>query len=627
MTQLPLFQRSIFLTSLVFLRICLLSLFAIAGLAQNSYAQKKQFEHVEPPHWWVDMKEASLEVLIHGKGIGVNTFEIEKAQDISLKEVKIMPNPNYVLLYLEVSSGAPAQNFIIASKGKAGRISYTYQLKERTAHARSMDQADFIYLITPDRFANGDPRNDVVAGMKQTRIDRGEPYERHGGDLQGIMDNLDFIEGLGVTAVWPNPLYENDQPKESYHGYAFTDHYKIDRRFGSNALFGALCDSLHARDMKMVMDVVYNHVGDQHHIYADMPDSAWFHMHKEYTQTNYRATTLMDPYASKYDRDRMTDGWFDKHMPDINQKNTQVAQYLIQQTIWWIEEYGIDALRIDTYAYPDQGFMRDWGKAVKAEYPDLFIFAETWVHGTPVQGFFLGDALGPEANYIDGLTDFQVHYAINDGLTRDPGWTEGINRLYYTLAADYVYDKPENLVTFVDNHDVARFYGVVGKDFQKFTIGIGLLMTMRGIPSLYYGTELLMAETDGHGKIREDVMGGWPGDPQNKFTREGRSEQENAAYDLIASLAKLRKDNTALNSGHTTQYVPTDGVYAYFRHDDEGIFLIACNVTAKAQERPLEMFEELAPKGSRLETVMGDITVASGKMNLPAHSFGIFRVR
>lgn len=600
--------------------------FFILGFLTHGMSQRATFTHVEPPHWWVGMESPNLEILMYGREIGKRTFAIKKTSKITLEKVETFANPNYAILHISMASDAPAQDFLIEAKGKKGTLRYTYALKDRKPHARAMDQGDLIYLITPDRFANGDPSNDVVAGMNEASIDRSEPYARHGGDIQGIIDQLDYISGLGVTAIWPNPLYENDQPEASYHGYAFTNHYQIDRRFGTNDLFGALCDSLHRRGMKMVMDVVYNHVGDRHHLFADMPDSTWFHLHSDYVQTNYRATTLMDPYASQYDKVRMTDGWFDTHMPDLNQQNPRVAQYLIQQTLWWIEEYGIDALRIDTYAYPDQPFMRDWAQAVKAEYPDLFIFAETWVHGTPVQGYFLGDALGSEPNFIDGLTDFQVHYAINDALTQSPGWTEGINRLYYTLAADYVYAHPENLVTFVDNHDLARFYGVVGQNFEKFTIGLGMLFTMRGIPSLYYGTELLMAETGGHGKIREDVMGGWPGDAVNKFSSEGRTAEENKAYDLIATLAALRQKHKALQDGETVQYVPVDGVYAYFRYDEEATFLIATNVTGEPQQRALSMFAEKVPQGSQLEPLFGNLKLEGDTLALPALSFGIFQV-
>jgi glycosidase len=357
-----------------------------------------------------------------------------------------------------------------------------------------------------------------------------------------------------------------------------------------------------------------------------MPDSSWFFLYDSFTKTNYRDNVLYDPYASEYDKKIMTDGWFDTHMPDLDQRNPRLANYLIQQTIWWIETYGIDALRIDTYAYPDQDFMRRWAKEVKAQYPDIFLFAETWVHGTPSQAWFMGDALGPEPNHLDGLTDFQVHYAINDALTKEQGWTDGVARLYYTLSADYVYKEPINMVTFVDNHDLARFYGVVNKDFQKFKIGMTLLFTLRGIPSLYYGTEFLMAETDGHGKIREDVMGGWPGDPVDKFTQAGRSEEENEAFDFITSLTKIRASYPALQSGKTTQFVPTNGVYIYFRHDDNDTFMIAINTSDKAAERSLAMFKELVPEGAGLEPVIGNVKIVAGALELPAYGYGIFKV-
>ncbi len=572
------------------------------------------------------MATGPLEVLIYRKGIGSHEFSLQKAQGVELLAVERFANPNYALLRLGIAPDAEAQEFEIKSKGRGKAFSYRYRLKEKKHAASGLDQADLIYLITPDRFANGDPSNDDVPGMQERGIDRSEPYARHGGDIQGMIDQLDYIQKLGVTAIWPNPLYENDQPRESYHGYAFTNHFRIDPRFGSNALFGALCDSLRSRDMKMVMDVVYNHIGDRHPLYSDMPDSSWFHLHPEFLKTNYRATALMDPYASAYDKHKMSNGWFDSHMPDLDQRNPKVARYLVQQTLWWIEEYGIDALRIDTYAYPDQDFMRSWAKDIKAEYPGIFIFAETWVHGSPVQAYFLGDALGPEPNHIDGLTDFQVHYAINDALTRDAGWTEGINRLYYTLAADYIYAQPEKLVTFLDNHDVARFFGYVNRDMRKFKMGIAMLFTLRGIPSLYYGTELLMAQTDGHGKIREDVMGGWPGDPQNKFSREGRSEEENEAYDFIAAMAALRQKHAALQDGHTVQFVPEQGFYAYFRSSETETFLIAMNASNEQQSRALETYRELAPEGSALMLINGNANVEFGELHIPAYGFGIFQV-
>jgi len=596
--------------------------------ASNFQDKNSDLHSAEPPHWWVGMPNGNLEILIHKENIGGNDFELKKSGDgVSLTNTTRLSNPNYLILNLEIGKNAQPQTLRFTSKGHAGKFSFDYELKARQEAERGLNGKDLIYLITPDRFANGDESNDSVEGMTQTGVNRDEHYERHGGDIQGIIDHLDFIQELGNTALWPNPLLENDQPHESYHGYAITDHYRIDPRFGTNELFQTLMDSLKARDMKMVMDVIYNHIGNEHHLYKDIPDSNWFHFHDGFNKTNYRAPALMDPYASDYDRDKMSDGWFDKHMPDLNQKNEHVAAYLIQQTIWWVEEFGIEALRIDTYAYPDQAFMRTWGKAMKNAFPDLFLFAETWVHGIPVQAWFLGDALGPEPNYLDGLTDFQLHYAVNDGMNNGQGWTSGIAKVYYTLAKDYVYDHPEKMVTFLDNHDLARFNGVVGKDFDKFKMGIGMLMTMRGIPSLYYGTEVLMSETDGHGKIREDFMGGWATDSLNKFTADGRTDLENEAFDYIAQLADLRQKNEALHSGKTTQYVPVDGLYVYFRYTDDQTFMVVVNTSDKEVNSKSDKYAQfLEGRKTLVNSLSGTEMAIPDEFSFSPKSFAVYRV-
>lgn len=584
---------------------------------------------IEPPHWWANMPNENLEILIHKENIGGNDFELKRQGDgVQLTNTTQLPNPNYLILHLEINETAKPQILTFTSSGQAGKFSFEYELKARHEAERGLSGKDLIYLVTPDRFANGDESNDSFDGMTQMGIDRSEPYERHGGDIQGLIDHLDFIQELGTTALWPNPLLENDQPHESYHGYAITDHYKIDPRFGSNALFKTLIDSLKARDMKMVMDVVYNHIGNEHHLFTDIPDSNWFHFHDEYFKTNYRAPALMDPYASDFDRDKMTDGWFDKHMPDLNQKNSHVAAYFIQQSIWWVEEFGIEALRIDTYAYPDQDFMRAWGKAMNDAFPDLFLFAETWVHGIPVQAWFLGDAMGPEPNYLDGLTDFQLHYAVNEAMNQGQSWTGGIAKVYYTLAKDYVYDHPEKMVTFLDNHDLARFNGVVGKGFNKFKMGIGMLMTMRGIPSLYYGTEVLMSETDGHGKIREDFAGGWAADSLNKFSVEGRTELENEAFDYIKKLAELRQKNEALHSGKTTQYVPVDGLYVYFRYTDDQVFMVVVNTSDKEVSTKAAKYDQfLKGKTSLTDALSNDENDVPLEFKVEPKSFSLYRIK
>ncbi len=590
----------------------------------DSLAQEKSFTHVDPPHWYVGFPSDTLEILLHHPKIGLNETTIRSAETgVQLLPTKKLPSPNYTLLRLNIPQGTQPHTFIIESKGKAGKFKHNYTLKKRSSRKRGLDTEDLIYLITPDRFANGNPKNDAFTDMHQPGVNRAEPYQRHGGDIQGMIDHLDFIQELGMTALWPNPLLENNQDFESYHGYAFTDYYKIDKRFGSNELFKSLVDSLHQRGMKMIMDVVYNHIGNRHYLYTDIPDSNWFHFWPEYTQTNYRATTLMDPYTSQYDLEKMQNGWFDKHMPDLNQQNAVLAKYLIQQTLWWIEAFDLDALRIDTYAYPDQYFMQNWGKALKMAYPDIFLFAETWVHGPTVQGYFMGDALGSKTNYLDALTDFQVHYAINDALTRAQSWTDGVSRLYYTLAADYIYEKPEHMVTFVDNHDLARFHGVVGKDIRKFEIGMGLLYTLRGIPSVYYGTEILMAETDGHGKIRQDFPGGWPGDLTNKFLAQGRTDEENRAFDYLKSLAEFRKAHPALTKGGLKQFVPEKDIYVYERTSAADRVVVIVNVSNEERIVNNARFLESVPTGATLVGPSGEERIFGEKWTLPPFSIYI----
>lgn len=566
----------------------------------------KSFSHVDPPSWFIGMPNAKLQLLIHQKAIAENTFSLGGNSDfVHFDGITKLPNPNYILLNISIDKKAEPQVFQIISEGKAGKFKYAYELAQRRPHRRGLDGKDIIYLITPDRFANGDTTNDSYSTMHQVGTNRGEPYDRHGGDIQGIMNHLDYIQDLGMTALWLNPVLENDQPLESYHGYAFTDYYKIDPRFGTNKLYGALADSLHNRNMKLVMDVVFNHIGNEHYLYRDMADSSWFHFWDTFTKSNFRAPVLMDPHASEYDKKRMTNGWFDHHMPDLNQKNEILANYLIQQSLWWIEKYQIDALRIDTYAYPDLAFMQSWAKAVKAAFPDIFLFAETWVHGSTVQAWFMGDALAPEPNYLDGLTDFQLYYAINEALTQKSDWTGGINRLYLALAADYVYPNPENLVTFLDNHDLARAFGYYKGDIRKMKIALTLLYTLRGIPCVYYGTEILMRETDGHGKIREDFLGGWPTDSLNKFLPEGRSTQENEIIGKIQRLATLRKNNPAIYEGRLIQYIPVAGLYVYFRESGANLIMVLVNVSEEQRTVSSSKFDQLLHGKTILENLNG----------------------
>lgn len=565
---------------------------------------------VDPPYWWTDMKNHELEILIYGEGIGASNISLNSTAASIIRAERAM-NENYIFITLRINEDAKAEdlNFQIVDKTGNEQI-FKYELREKSEMAfgrQGLTSADFIYLLMPDRFSNGDASNDFLAGMLDQSLNRQEMFDRHGGDLAGMTAHLDYLEELGVTAIWPNPVWENDEPKASYHGYAPTDIYKVDRRLGDEDDYMAFVEESHKRGMKVVKDIVYNHWGDQHWIYKDLPDSSWLNVWDQYTRTNYRAVALVDPYASDYDKKRMTDGWFDRHMPDLNQRNPHLANYLIQHSIWWAGHYGIDSYRIDTYAYPDQLFMKELAERLHSEFPTLFLFGETWVHGTPVQAWFTENngTLKSYNSELESVTDFQLYYAINKALTEEGGWTEGMARIYYTLAKDILYQQPDLLVTFLDNHDLSRILSVLGEDRNKVKQALGLMMTLRGIPSIYYGTEIGMKNfADPDGKVREDFPGGWEGDAANKFTRAGRTEQENELFDYIKILANYRKQHTALFQGKFMQFVPTDNHYTYFRYTDSQRLMVSINYSGKDQHIDLERFDEMLGGSTKAKDIL-----------------------
>ncbi|HEY1023639.1 MAG TPA: alpha-amylase family glycosyl hydrolase, partial [Sphingobacteriaceae bacterium] len=492
------------------------------------FAQVPVLERIEPAFWWTGMKNPSLQLIAHGEKIGDREVRINYP-GVKLVKAHQAENPNYLFIDLHIDPAAKPGSFSIQFNKKGVKpISYQYELKARdlsVKKAQGVTDKDFIYLIMPDRFANGDRSNDVVSGMQETTLNRDSMYYRHGGDLQGIINKLDYLHDLGVTALWLNPVLENDQPKTSYHGYANTENYKIDRRFGSNELYKRLVDELHKRDMKMIKDIVHNHIGSQHWTMKDLPMKNWVHQWPAYTKTNYKDQVLFDPYAAEADKKIMTDGWFDFHMPDVDQENPFVRNYITQSHIWWIEYSGLDGFRLDTYAYNNLDYMAEWGRAIKAEYPNFTFFGETWVHGVPNQVYFTqGKTVNQKLDTeLQAVTDFQALWGINEALNGKFGWTDGINKLYTTIASDYVYQDATRNVVFLDNHDLNRFYSVVGEDFNKYRSGIAWLLTTRGIPQFYYGSEILMTGvTNPDGWVRMDFQGGWPEDKTDKFTAAGR---------------------------------------------------------------------------------------------------------
>ena len=562
-------------------------------LSSTVFAQSK-LERIEPMNWWVGMHNPKLQLLIHGNQIAGYEVRIDYP-GVKLVEVHKVENPNYLFADLEISTAAKAGKMTIGFflNGKK-RFENIYELKERTQNTnriQAVTNKDLIYLLMPDRFSNGDPKNDIVKGMKETKLNRDSMYYRHGGDLQGIINKLDYLKDLGITALWMTPEIENDMSLASYHGYAATDHYKIDPRYGTLALYKTLVDKLHEKGMKIVKDIVHNHMGTEHWFFKDMPMKNWVNEWPAFTQTSYRDEPVMDPHASKVDQKKMLDGWFVPTMPDFNQRNPYVQNYITQNHIWWVEYAGIDGLRLDTYPYNDPEYMKDWASKIKAEFPTLSIFGETLVNSAAAQAYFTGGNTVSRGfdTELPGVTDAVMKNAIYEALNGKSGWTDGVFRLYTTIAQDFLYQDADRNVIFLDNHDMSRFYSMVNEDLNKYKSGMALLLTLRGIPQVYYGTEILMKNySNPDGLVRSDFPGGWAGDKSDKFTPAGRTPQENDAWNYFRTLANYRKNSPALQSGKMMQYVPENGLYTYFRYLPEGGKTIMVIVNGDDQAKSLE---------------------------------------
>lgn len=575
-------------------------------------AQKSQhIKRVEPLHWWTDMKQPDLQLIVYGEGLGDAEASIDQEKSgVELVAVHPVENKNYVFLDLRIGPEAKAGTFNISfKKGGKAWATYPYELKARNKErvkAQGLTTADFIYLLMPDRFANGNPENDRVAGLLESTLNRDSMYHRHGGDLEGVINRLDYLEMLGVTALWMTPVVTNDMEQASYHGYANTENYHIDPRFGSNADYARLADSLHGRGMKLVHDVVPNHVGLNHWTVRDMPFPNWVHQWPSYTNTTYKDQAIYDPYAAENDRKKMQNGWFVPTMPDLNQEEPFVRNYITQSHIWWIEEAGVDAFRIDTYPYNNLGFMAEWSDRIQEEYPSFSLFGETWVHGVANQVFFTqGKTLNQQVDTrLPGVTDFQLNYAIIEAMSGNEDWTGGANKLYTTLATDFLYEDPKRNVVFLGNHDMSRIFSVLGEHPEKMKSAAAWLLTTRGIPQWYYGDELLMKNfSDPDGKVREDMKGGWKGDPINKFDSAGRGPEEDEFYRYVRTLAQYRKKEPVLQTGRLLQYVPESGVYVYFRIGEDKRVMVVMNTLERKQQVDLSRFEEGLGKASEGKVV------------------------
>ncbi len=553
---------------------------------------------VDPAFWWSGMQETELQLMIYADGIANYTPSVT-ASDVTIKESVRLASPNYQIIYLDISNSKPQQFDILFTDGNK-QLSYQYKLKERDAKRKEIDtftSSDVLYLIMPDRFANGNSANDNIEMNMPYTVDRNDPNARHGGDIKGISNNLDYLSDLGVTAIWLNPVLENDMQDGSYHGYATTNYYKVDPRFGTNEEYAQLVEDANKKGLKVVMDIIFNHCGSDHHWVTDLPSPDWFNNLDEYVETSHIKEVYFDNYASDYDTKKLTDGWFVPTMPDLNQRNRHVAKYLIQNSIWWIEYTGINGIRQDTYPYADYDMMVDWCEAVDKEYPGYNIVGEAWLNNPIGTAFWQQNSkLNNKKNtQLKTVMDFKLMGLSHSAFSEETGdWGGGLYNLYEHMSYDYIYPDIYHVLRFLDNHDTDRFLKEMPTDLLSYKQAITFLLTIPGIPQLYYGTELLMHgdKSRSDGDIRLDVPGGWPGDKENHFTKEGRSELQNEAFDYLQRILMWRNGNDIIAKGKMKHYVVQNGVYLYERYLNNEKVVVVMNGTANNVEVELDRYAE-----------------------------------
>ena len=614
------------------LLLSLLTVFTLGSL-QAQKNKKLNLEKIEPPFWWADMPTEQLQLSLHGEGVGHYRASVD-APGITLVRQSAGDSPNYLFIYLEIGPDVEPGSFEVSLVNGKKSHSFSYELKSRTADTNrnlGFNSSDVIYLLMPDRFANGNPDNDTIEGMLEP-ANREDNSGRHGGDIQGVSDHLQYIKDLGMTAVWLTPVFENDQTPEykAYHGYAATDMYKIDRRFGSNEEFVAFVQKCHDMGLKVIMDMIHNHIGDQHWWMKDLPFKDWVHDQSVYGNTSFRATVPSDPYASKYDLDKLQKGWFVNEMPDLNQHNPVLADYLIQNTLWWIEYSGIDGIRMDTYVYPYADYMARWAKETIEAYPGFNIVGESWVETVAHESYWQEDKEGENDgynSYLPSVTDFQIHFALRDGMNSNFGWESGIMKLYYALSQDRLYSDPMKNVIFLDNHDLARYFSIIGEDVDKFKMSYAFLLTTRGIPQVYYGTELGFKQGNkgGDGDKRADMPGGWEGDARSVFTAAGRTDAENDIYNYVSKVTNWRKGSEAIHKGKLVHFLPENDVYVYFRYtDNERVMVVLNNQKGEATLSHKKHIEMLRGFSQATDVVTGQTLDISKDFKVPGKTTSIF---
>lgn len=603
-------------------RLAMISLSILAGAASIFGAKKAPMvTNVEPPCWWAGMSDPSLQVMVTGPGIADADVTADYP-GVTLKEAVSLDSPNYKFLYFDITPEAKPGKMELKFSLNGRKATIPYELKERTKKGEDyvgFDASDVLYLLMPDRFAQGDM--DTAKSLEgltyPVKADRNDPNGRHGGNIRGIIDNLDYIDSLGVTAIWSCPVLENDMPGGSYHGYATTDYYRIDPRFGSNEEWQELVAEANKRGIKVVMDMIFNHSGLNHPWIADKPSKDWFN-HPEGTETtNFRLSTIHDPYVSDYDLDHTVNGWFVTAMPDLNQRNPHLMKYLIQNSIWWIESSKINGIRMDTYPYADLEGMASWAKAILAEYPNFNIVGECWYGNEAGSAFWQkGNRLNPRETELPTVMDFLISINGHKYFDEETDPWNGLNHLYDHLAMDFLYPDPQKVLTFLDNHDTDRFLLAEPDSLGSWKQAVAFLLTSRGIPQLYYGTELLMngSKEGSDGYVRRDFPGGFPGDTINAFTPEGRTALQNEAWDFMSKLLHWRRGeaNEVIAKGSLKHFMPQNGMYVYRRKLGDKEVTVLMNGTSKPLTVTMERTLEILPYGTRLHDLISgeDVTIA-----------------
>ena len=577
----------------------------------TSFSTFAQIDKVEPPFWWSDMNLSDVQIMFYGKNIAQN--EVSVSNGIIIKGIQKTENPNYVFVTVDTKN-VSAQNIVFTFKNGKKSFTKNYELKQRKENSRfreSYNSSDVMYLLMPDRFANGNPNNDSHPSVTE-KYNRDLPGGRHGGDIEGIIKNINYIHELGATAIWSTPLCEDNDERYSYHTYGQSDVYKIDPRYGTNEDYLRMSQELHKKGMKNIMDYVTNHWGWKHWMINDLPTRDWIHQFPEFTNSNYRMTTQFDVNASKRDAEHCMDGWFVKSMPDLNQSNPLVLNYLTQNAIWWIEFADLDGFRVDTYSYNDKEGIAKWTKAITDEYPHFNIVGEVWMNDQAQMAYWQKDSkIGAIQNfnsYLPSVMDFTLHEAVSSAFNEDQAtWDKGIIKVYQNFTNDFLYPNIDNILTFIENHDTQRFNHLY-PDFKKYQLAMTLLATVRGIPQIYYGSEIGMAgnKDKGDADIRQDFPGGWNGDKNNAFTASGRTEVQKQYFDFTAKLLNWRKNKSVIHSGKTTHYIPENNVYVYFRYNEKETVMVIINNNPEKQTIKTNRFLENIKNYASGKDVLGN---------------------